>query len=253
MADTEEEIVFATNPQYAFRISRNRSNVHWLSNEVARYRELLGQNTILGQVIPQLLFWIEYPFDISLRSDSDETIGLLSLLDQPSFRIVDAIMTEDDSTKLIKYTFEYDWVPFYDGIRKTHYGVFRVDPLKEWIIVDFEWTQDKSQPKSSNVKGRFSDFVRYRGVLLPKRQQVLMNTLLGDDIKTRELDRVIEYDEVFDTTQCFLSHYDLPEPDWYRPPPPYWLYASIIGMILLVIGALLLRYGKRLWRKGSTK
>ncbi len=47
-----------------------------------------------------------------------------------------------------------------------------------------------------------------------------------------------------------VSAFGFPEPEWYRPPPPYWFYVSITGMALLVIGALMIRYGKNLWGRG---
>ncbi len=58
------------------------------------------------------------------------------------------------------------------------------------------------------------------------------------------------YGKLPEDSEFMLSAFGIPEPDWYRPPPPYWLYVSIAGMALLLIGALLIRYGKQLWRRG---
>jgi hypothetical protein len=51
----------------------------------------------------------------------------------------------------------------------------------------------------------------------------------------------------------YLSGYGIPEPDWYKPPKPWWFYTSIVGMVLVVVGAVVLHFGKRLWREGSAK
>ena len=51
----------------------------------------------------------------------------------------------------------------------------------------------------------------------------------------------------------YLSAFGLPEPDWYTPPKPWWFYTSIVGMVLVVVGAIVFHFGKRLWREGSAK
>jgi len=60
----------------------------------------------------------------------------------------------------------------------------------------------------------------------------------------------IDPDKRLSPTRFSLSHYGIPEPSWYRPPPPYWLYVSLASMALVIVGAVLIRFGKHLWRKG---
>lgn len=43
-----------------------------------------------------------------------------------------------------------------------------------------------------------------------------------------------------------LTAFGLPEPDWYRTPTPWWLYTSLAGLGLLLGGAILFRFGKKI-------
>ena len=61
--------------------------------------------------------------------------------------------------------------------------------------------------------------------------------------------RKMEYRDHIDESQFYLSHYGIPEPDWYIRPRPYWLYASIAGFVLLVAGAITIRLGRKRWQK----
>lgn len=48
------------------------------------------------------------------------------------------------------------------------------------------------------------------------------------------------------STEFFLSHYGLPEPDYYTPPRPWWLYVSVVGIGMLLFGVLVVRFGRKL-------
>lgn len=99
----------------------------------------------------------------------------------------------------------------------------------------------------------FRDFLSRYGVDFPTAWEV---TTFDSDSGESTIEirfTSIEFGKPIADRTFRISTYGLPEPGWYRPPPPYWLYVSIVGMILLVIGAMLLRYGKRLWRIGSAK
>jgi hypothetical protein len=61
--------------------------------------------------------------------------------------------------------------------------------------------------------------------------------------------RNFKFLKTFDKQTSFLSNYGIVEPDWYRPPQPWWLYSSLIGMAVLIVGAIVLRYGKSRWNQ----
>jgi len=68
---------------------------------------------------------------------------------------------------------------------------------------------------------------------------------------SEEVEEFFEYDfSKPSKTDFTLTALNIPEPSWYRPPPPYWLYVSLASMALVIVGAVLIRYGKHLWRKG---
>ncbi|HMO14719.1 MAG TPA: hypothetical protein PKD64_06575 [Pirellulaceae bacterium] len=112
------------------------------------------------------------------------------------------------------------------------------------------WSRSWSSEVQGIEEAADCDYVELQGKLVPHK---FVRTNDKEGYQIIKVIRDFKFLNSSDTKDCFLTFYGLPEPGWYRPPPPYWLYVSIAGMILLVIGALLLRYRKRLWRKGSTK
>jgi len=45
-----------------------------------------------------------------------------------------------------------------------------------------------------------------------------------------------------------LSAYGFPEPDGYSPPRPWWVYTSIVGVVIVVVGIVVIKLGRRLQR-----
>jgi hypothetical protein len=57
--------------------------------------------------------------------------------------------------------------------------------------------------------------------------------------------------EQLDSRDFYLRAYGFPEPDWYVPPRPWWLITSLTGMGLLIVGAIVLTVGRRIFRSMS--
>lgn len=49
--------------------------------------------------------------------------------------------------------------------------------------------------------------------------------------------------------EFFLTHFGVPEPDYYSPPNSWWLYASVAGLGVVLVGVLLLQLGRRLKKR----
>jgi hypothetical protein len=45
-----------------------------------------------------------------------------------------------------------------------------------------------------------------------------------------------------------LSAYGFPEPDGYSPPRPWWLYTSVVGVVIFLVGIVVMKLGRRLQR-----
>ena len=93
------------------------------------------------------------------------------------------------------------------------------------------------------------------GVAIPDRTVMEAEMESGSgpvNVKIENCFRNIKF-ESLDREQFHLSHYGIPEPDWYAHPRPWWLYVSVFGVFFVVAGALILRFGKSIWRNESSK
>jgi hypothetical protein len=102
----------------------------------------------------------------------------------------------------------------------------------------------------------YSDFVSLDGYSFPSRMQAFRGMLTPEqwDVRQTKLASTTTVDySLIDTTpratEFYLTHYGLPEPDFYSPPWPWWLYASAVGVGLVLIGVLVLQLGRRLRRR----
>ncbi len=149
-----------------------------------------------------------------------------------------------------------------NGSSAAELGIFPYDAARIW----FDVQENHPFPSrleifpSQGKKGAtylYLNFVNTERGPLPSRVEVHTG-ILNDDQSTSETTpvppTVYEFDfarihEVPDREVFFLSHYGLPEPDFYTPPWPWWLYASAAGVGLVLIGVLLLQLGSRLRRR----
>ncbi|HMO14810.1 MAG TPA: hypothetical protein PKD64_12815, partial [Pirellulaceae bacterium] len=155
------------------------------------------------------------------------------LLSEPELEIVaiSEIEWENRSAVEIKFTLGKD-----DEIRKTHWkvvdGLFVLLTEHHYVpvltkIVGYRQGMNDSVLLTNEERYEF-DFDSYKVPLLLKR------TI---DFKRRDHGEYATYEFTYDISapmkaaKFTVSQFGIPEPDWYRPPPPYWLYASIIGMI----------------------
>lgn len=108
----------------------------------------------------------------------------------------------------------------------------------------------------NNATYVYSGFVDTEVAVLPSRADSYAG-IFPDDVWISETPPspsvVTEFDftrvhETPDQQAFFLSHYGLPEPGFYTPPWPWWLYSSVVGACVLLLGTVLLSVGRRLRR-----
>jgi len=99
----------------------------------------------------------------------------------------------------------------------------------------------------------FSGFVSLEGHGFPSCMETFDGIITPEqwDVRQTKLasTTTVDYSLIDATpraTEFYLTHYGLPEPDFYTPPWPWWLYASAVGVGLVFIGVLVLQLGRRL-------
>jgi len=94
------------------------------------------------------------------------------------------------------------------------------------------------------IERKLFDYASAGTHVLPRSYRLIrdpLNKTIGHE--RAHFYRNIQFLHENDTRQFYLSHYGIPEPSWYRPPPPYWLYVSLASMALVIVGAVLIRFG----------
>jgi hypothetical protein len=149
-----------------------------------------------------------------------------------------------------------------DPQRVAEIGVFPYESAFIW----FDMEEQHSFPRrvdiavDQNGKGAsflYSDFRDVGNLVLPTRAEAYSGILSAENGSAEAPPSpsvLYEYDfgrvhERPISTVFFLSHYGLPEPDFYTPPRPWWLYTSAVGVGLVLIGVLVLQLGRRLRRR----
>ncbi len=133
--------------------------------------------------------------------------------------------------------------------QQTTRGKDRLLEVTAFFAVDdgrcLEWSFADAENPELVIRRAKYEYLKNDNTIVPKSFTV-------EDVeqgwKTTKWFRDFKYLGNVNKDQFFLSHYDLPEPDWYTPARPYWLYLSVAGMMLLVIGAIVVRFGKKRWR-----
>jgi len=90
------------------------------------------------------------------------------------------------------------------------------------------------------------EYSKVDGINVPKR---CTTTNFLEDYQLQSLYRNFDFDSSTNSQEFFLSHYGLPEPDWYERPTPLWMYVSIAGMGFVLVGATVLYLGKKIARR----
>jgi hypothetical protein len=158
----------------------------------------------------------------------------------------------------VKMSFQANIFAGFDEERKAKF----IDQKQNCIVIFNPrrfWAIEKMvaigeyHPLQTEVRTYEFEYVDYQGI--PFQRSLKFD---WKDVKTQKarffatFESKYDFDPV-DSSTFFLSSFGIPEPDWYTPPKPWWFYTSIVGMVLVVGGAVLVHFGKRLWRAGSAK
>jgi len=120
-------------------------------------------------------------------------------------------------------------------------GIF--DPLNDWVLISFVWMGEP--PFKMTYTYSYDETLGGIHFMTSTRREtrnMTTNTVI-DEINYQRSVSVAELSEKDFT----LSAFGFPEPTLDKPPP-YWLYSSLGGLILVIIGGLLYQWGVGLRR-----
>lgn len=120
--------------------------------------------------------------------------------------------------------------------RHSAVGVF--DTLNDWVLISFVWMG--TPPWKSTYTFSYDENiggVPFMTTTQRESRNMTTNTV-KNEITYQRSGSVAELTE----RDFTLSAFGFPEPT-LEQPPPYWLYSSLCGLVLLVIGAVLYKWG----------
>jgi len=246
------------NDQYCFVHQRNnKPDSKWLLQEVVSIDNIENNGNVLFRMMKNNVRML-LPTKLS-----GLTTSIIQLIQDPGFSIQDVEQIATDLSgrqRLIRLHFTYTngensalfpktsdiaslegsidflpdrlWAHISSSVLAKHNRVGAPDVLYEQSN-EFTAADGLPVPASSTIFYRYKD---------GNGEDIVEKQSIETDIKV--LAKPIPQREFLN------SSFGFPEPSWYRPPPPYWLYVSLGGMALVIVGAVLIRYGKQLWRKG---
>jgi len=252
------------NPQYMFKLLP-RKNDQFVIDEIHRFDKTSWDDpedyyAQQGNAINSCIYHWNNVFG--------GVVHWTTTLDSPGFQLhsVRELKHEGHDAIELRFSFdpdkhgEHDY-DFFAGHTYTQLDDARVVLLREYSYAPVSWSLtawNPAQPDLDKHKSLINVTIEYdlSGLGFPLVKQI------HRERKSKQLDRQEETTTRFTSHWTFnkvigseyskfhLADFGIPEPSWYRPPPPYWLYVSLASMALVIVGAVLIRYGKQLWRKG---
>jgi hypothetical protein len=253
------EILVCMNPTYAFQLSRKDENQNWRLNEVIKLsssENLTQRRDSFGA--------------LAGRPSGDGEENLISLpgswfysmsggkpvnpfeLEKVKFGKCKLVEYEGKECILVEGTF----VSYGPSGESPNAFQCIYDPNNFWALLysraTFAWNQlDREQGFNIEVKQDFQKGLSGGPRMVSKTLREWNHTCPNDPA-TLVSNSNTWLDNV-PAKEFYLSSYGFPEPEFYEPPRPWWFYTSIVGMVLVVVGAVVFHFGKRLWREGAAK
>jgi len=262
---SDSETVAIYNKSYYAMLQRKKGSEDWLLTSIGPIPELESDVSLpdaLGEVNRVLFFASDpqsesvHPFDENpfIKRDAGVTEKSRAWPDLRNRKITNIESIDYDGKDMVEVTmtFEVSVIDWSSGSHNTYKS--KNQPWKYTAV--FDPTNDWSLNK---VTGGVLQNGQVINELSRKYSYTKINGFFACDgykekvieKKTGKVLRLVERTNKVTKTsyspeQFTVSAFGLPEPDWYRPPTPWWLYSSITGLALIIIGATIFRFGKKL-------
>lgn len=238
------ENLIVVNPYYNFGLVRNSTEAPWTVEETHRSNDNLSQG----------------PYGLFVSSNNHAGLGNVSgvsfgfndilLQDQNDLDIKTANRVSYKGLNAVKCEFLLPVpVTHVDAATGDAKEVYRptncyaiLEPEMNWAVLEFSMTLDSS----NTISAKYSNERTETGVVFRSKsheESYVDGVLTEWVIKENSIRKLSLTREEFT-----LSSYGFPEPDGYRPPRPWWLYTSVVGVVIFLVGIVVMKLGRRLQR-----
>lgn len=256
-----EQIAFLCNPQYVASIKRSSENQRWVLSKLTR----IPANS---ESIPLAIAGIlenEHPLAGSMLDAVKSAIhpyGYCPFGSRPYTKTwfeldelqIETIEERDDSGRsLVEVMLKYQDKVYTGSARENRARLCTAvfDSTNNWCLMHAESQLEYHATDKLNREKTTIDYEyeTTHGIQYVKSSKQRVMALRDESVFFDNDDNITMAVSKLSPSEFTLSAFGLPEPDWYIPPRPWWLYASLTGMALLLVGAVLLRCGKQMWNR----
>lgn len=237
---TDNGTVECANPQYAFELTSSTSGA-WVITNIHRYqvpsrdgekkdpynRIMKLRSEIHPQMLPMQGTLNQIPWmsdEVTIQEIKSVSVGIRECV-EVKIEFPFTFYKKNGDSKEMERTV----------VRRSGVGVF--DPANQWVLISFVWLG--APPLKMTYSFTYDE--NHGGIpfMTSSRREsrnLTTNTVTNEEIYQCSVS-VSDLSEVDFT----LGAFDFPEP--VLEEPPYWLYSSLGGMVLVVIGAVLYKWG----------
>ncbi len=243
------------NPAYSFELRRASLDSQWSLAEV--YSETNNPGVEGKRPSGTLHNWSRSKPDFGQPPNISELYPFHSALDQldlNELEIRSATTVSVDGRDLVRVEFGSPYeVLFFDPESKRSEkrteiadAYVLLDPNLSWAVIEFFASSGKD-PAASTKWSAKHEYEKSPAGMIYRSKTWYHADQQPSPISNRYEWAFGQHSQNSDT--FYLTHYGFPEPDFYTPPWPWWLYASAAGVGLVLIGVLLVQLGRRLRRR----
>lgn len=243
------------NPAYSFELRRANLDAQWSLAEAISANNNAGADT--KEPSGRFHKWSRSKPDFGQPPNISELHPVHSALDQLDLNQLDirsATSVSVDGRDLVRVEFGSPYeVLFFDPESKRSEkrteiadAYVLLDPNLSWAVIEFFASSGKD-PAASTKWSAKHEYEKSPAGMIHRSKTWYYYDQQPSPISNRYEWAFGQHSQIRDT--FYLTHYGFPEPDFYSPPWPWWLYASAVGVGLVLIGVLLLQLGRRLRRR----
>lgn len=249
----KKEILRCGNPKYAFELQR-------VSNEWV----VTGVYPSVSRGSPEESEYSEYREILEPPSEvRHEQLPIQSSVNNVTWvgdkiKILDSGIVKVDARECIKLDFKFPWVVYEESgedgrLRATEVemtGTAVFDAENHWTLVSFTWGRPAQDSGAGRPKFQTENHFKYEQFIDGVPVQTFRRSA-GRDLSRNSINREVTYQvkysfEPLDTKEFTLTAFGFPEPEFVRPP--YWMYTSLAGLVLVFVGGCVYYWGVRLRR-----
>lgn len=235
------------NPRYAFELS-NSSSGEWVITGIYPYQIPPPDGSDVKDAYNRIME--------PLREIRPQTLPIEGTLNQVDWlsedvRIQDVRRITEDDREFVEVSIEFPFKSYEQNgdakalvlavARHTAVGVF--DPSNDWVLRSFVWTG--TTPWKMTRTFSYDETIGSVPSLTNSHRESrnMSNNSVKNEVLYQRSVSVADLSE----RDFTLSAFGFPEPS-LDEPPPYWLYSSLFGLVIVVVGGVVYNWGVRLRR-----